>query len=170
MSWEVKGMRELQEKLDQLGAVAGLKILAAASRRAMQPIEEQAKALAPVKKTPFTGRRASEPLGLLRDSIRLAVQKPKAGNVVVSTGLTFKKRVDNEIQFADGSSLKVKIKGAGARWHWAEFGIASRGIAAHPFLRPAFHSGYSRAVELLARELRKSIDRAVRKQLKADGG
>lgn len=134
---KVEGLAALEAKLTELGAELGQKVLAAAARRAMRPVLEEAQRLAP------------KDTGALRDAIKLSSGKPNGGETVAVAGLRI------------GRSKGAKDGGlpAAARWHFAEFGTAQR--AATPFLRPALDSQASRVVEELKTELAKGIKRAL---------
>lgn len=151
---KIEGLTALRDKLLQLGAVGGLKVLASASRNAMKPTLDAAKNSVPVC------------TGLLRDTIRLAVVKPRSGDVVCSAGLTFKKQVPGELEnaadeFSENAAAGVKVKGAGWRWHFIEFG--TRKMAAKPYLRPAFQMTVHTCVDRLKTSLRQKIRNAIRK-------
>ncbi len=159
--FKIEGLEELREKLEGLGAIAGQKVVASAARAAMQPVLDEAVRLVP-KKT-----------GLLAKTLRLTATKPKSGDIVASAGIAMRAKVKDEIPVEEGfqgPALDVKVKGAGWRWHFVEFGVPSRGIPAHPFLRPAMSTKVTQVVEIFRAALEKKVLAAIRKQGKAKAG
>lgn len=154
-SIKIEGLAALVDQLERLGAVGGLKVCASAARAAMKPVELEAKRLAPKQTT------------LLERTIRVAVVKPKGGTIVVSAGLAMRKSVKEEI-FTGDVVETVRGSGAGWRWHLSEFGVPSRGIAAHPFIRPAFASKQGTVVEVFKQALEKKVTAAIRRELAKD--
>lgn len=143
ISLEVQGMRHLHADLNALGTELAAKLLASAARKAFKPVLETAQALAPVD------------TGTLRDNIKIRVVKPKTGDSVVVVGLRIAK-------------VKNAPNNAGSpdwRWHFVELG--TKHIAAQPFLRPALEQNAAGVVAALKVELRKKIDRAVKRRAKA---
>lgn len=138
VAFKLVGMAALQEQLTNLGAELGVKAMAQAARQAFKPVLEAARAMAPVD------------TGELRDSLRLSVKKPRAGDGVVVVGLRI------------GGSKGAKGLPPARRWHLAEFGTAFQ--AAHPFLRPALDQNAAAVLELLKTELVKSIAKAIQKK------
>lgn len=155
VSIKVEGLSDLEEKLEQLGAVAGLKVLQSASRSACKPLLERARELVPVE------------TGVLRDSLRIAVVRVRSGSVVISAGLKNRPvAVKNEIVDDYGNVVVVKTGekiDAGWRLHFTEFGTSKS--AAHPFLRPAFDQMHGEMLAALKEGLGGAIARAARKQL-----
>ncbi len=139
VSFKLQGLDALQAQLVDLGAQLGVKALAQAARQAFKPVLETARALVPVDS------------GELRDSLRLSVKKPSAGEMVVVAGL--------RIGGSKGGGQELP---PARRWHWIEFGTAH--IAAHPFLRTALDQNASAVLDLLKAELVKSIAKAVSKK------
>lgn len=155
---KIEGLKELREQLQQLGAVGGLKIVASAGRVAFKSVNEDAKNLAP------------ELTGELRDTIGIAVQKPKSGNVICSIGLKMTRRkIRDEVTLTLPGGREVdfnipRIADAGWRWHFAELGTST--AAPQPYLRPAFARNVQRIVNVFRDELRKKIEKARKRQLK----
>lgn len=143
---QVHGLDALKAQLDELGAVLAGKALAQAARKAFAPVLAAAQARAPVD------------TGLLRDSIKIAVQRPKNGDTVVVVGL--------KVAAAKGA-LKLGRKTLSPHWRWHFVELGTRNMAAKPFLRPALDSQAQAVVSSLTTELRASIDRAIRRKAKS---
>lgn len=158
-NFQLEGFTDLRDQLLRLGAVAGLKVLAKASRKAMVPVRDTAKSLVPVSNTHEAH---------LRDAISIRTTKPKNADVVVSSGLVLKKqKIAGEIEIADDYSLDFNVKvDVGWRWHFTELGTSHS--AAHPFLRPAFAQNVSRMIDVLKDETNQNIQKAIKNQLGAD--
>ena len=156
VKFQLQGLSSLKDELLRLGAVAGVKSLAKASRKAMVPVRDDAKSMVPVR------------TGQLRDAIRIKTIKPRTGNVVVSTGLVVRnQKIDGEIEIADGLSVEIRVPNRVSRiWHLVELGTSHS--AAHPFLRPAFGRNVGAMTTIVKDELRKNIDKAIKKQLESD--
>lgn len=153
-SLQAHGLKELQAQLMGLGAQLAGKTLAIAARKAFKPVLETARALVPVDS------------GELRDSLKVAVVKPKGGNdLVVSVGILIGKgRGSRQARlaaaaFGEGQSKRLP---AARRWHFIELGTSD--FAPHPFLRPALDRNANAVVAALKVELAKEIARAVRKR------
>jgi hypothetical protein len=159
VSLKLEGYKELRTQLQGLGAIGGRKVLASAARRAFRPVLLEVQRLAPVQ------------TGALKHSYKLAVVQPKSGAVVVSVGVVAGSRgIERIEQDVGGGDIEIDVRehaGAQFRWHLSEFGVPSRGIRARPHLRPAFGSKGQEAASQLGIELRKAIDRAVRRKNKA---
>lgn len=155
---KLEGLAELQEALVRLGAVFGQKMLARVTRLALRPVEAAARDLAPVR------------TGALRESIRLSVLKPPSGPVVSGGLKVGKRKIRFEIEDDEGGSFKGTMTfDAKWRWHFSELGVPSRGIPAHPFLRPAFEQNTGKVLETLKDALRRAIDREVRRRARGGG-
>jgi HK97 gp10 family phage protein len=97
--------------------------------------------------------------GNLRDSIKLATTKPKQGDTLVAAGLVL-------VNKARKGRVTTEQRSTGAQkdpyyWRFVEFGTVSQ--EARPFLRPAMDPRANEVLEGLATELRKGIERAVKK-------
>lgn len=138
MTIKVNGLEGLLGQLNELGdELTQQKKLRSAARKAFKPVQEAAKAKAPVD------------TGVLRDSIVIASANPKES--VVAVGLVIKK-----------GSADDPRKDASWRWHFPEKG--TRKMAARPFLRPALDSNAETVVNNFADEMKKAIDRATKKK------
>lgn len=171
----MEGLKALDAQLERLGAELAAKTLARAARKAFAPVLEDARAHVPVD------------TGLLRDSLRLVVLRPEEGDVVVKVGLRVRtgkgggrgdvkraglsaKRAARAAGFsqADAAGVSKTVRrrtsrnSAHWRWHFAEFGTASR--AARPFLRPAMAKNEKAMVETFKTELARAIQAALKRQ------
>ncbi len=149
-STTIDGFRELKAQLEDLGAELGVKVLSAAGRKAFTRVLETARALVPVD------------TGVLRDSIKLTVKRPKYEGDPVIVGLRIIK-----LKGADSRAPK-RPRGYGSaewRWHFVELGTMFKG--AQPFLRPALDSNANGVIDDLKASLTKGIARAVRKRARA---
>jgi HK97 gp10 family phage protein len=140
----VRGLRDLQAQLTELGAEVAQKTLAKAARKAFLPVLEAAVAKVPVD------------TGLTRDNIKIMVSKPRQGDSVVVVGLRIAKAPPR--QRADGSVASSPDW----RWHFIELGTKS--VPARPFLRPALDQNADQVVSGLKVELEKAIAQVLRKR------
>jgi HK97 gp10 family phage protein len=138
----------LEKELVALGANEGRKTLTRAARKAFTPVLESARAGAAVDS------------GLTRDNIVIATQKPKDGESVVNVGLRVKKSKETRLR-KDGR----KATSPHWRWHFKEVGTVDQ--PAQPFMRPALDANAETVVSDLRGELRKAIDRVLKKRAKA---
>lgn len=144
----VEGLSEVLRKMEQLERVASQEAVVAAGVKAMEPVAEDARANAPVR------------LGILRDSIRIAAQRPTSGSIIASIGITLSSgKIIREIPTEPGKFMRIPAKGAGWRWHWAELGTAHS--AAHPFLLPALENNITKILAIFGAELKERIDQVV---------
>lgn len=145
ISLKVHGLDALKAQLEELGAEAAGKELARAARKAFEPVLAAAQARAPID------------TGLLRDSIKLAVVRPRGGDAVVQVGL--------RIAPSKGAAkLGRRTISAHWRWHFVELGTSK--MAAKPFLRPALDGNAQQVLDTLRVELLKGIERALKRQRK----
>jgi len=155
----VEGLADLEAKLICLGEVAGLKVLRSAARKSFAPVLEEAKRLVPVSD-------AEGPH--LRDALALTTKA--AGyigqNVVATVGIQVKRlpskvrRMLRKLRKEHGVTLSIATPRR--YWHLVEFG-ASR-THAHPFIRRAIDAKKLEALNVLQSELRKKVERAMKKQ------
>jgi len=140
----VEGLRELDQALGQLSKATGKNVLRRVGRKALEPVAEKARSLAPVDE------------GDLRDSIG------------VGTKLTTRQRKLHR-RAGDRSTVEV-FAGAGGlpQATLREFG--GDGSPAHPYLRPAWDSLKHRVLvsikDMLGTEIEKSARRAARRAAK----
>ena len=138
---KLHGMKELEAQLKELEAKLAASTLAKAARKAFRPVLLDAR------------RKAPKDTGLLRRRIKIQVIAPKKGGTKLAVGLRLSRRTPKG------------DKGKNARnWHWFEFGIPSRGIAAQPFFRSALDSNAARVLEIFKEELASQITQALNKR------
>lgn len=156
---KITGFDELLNKMDKLPPLLHKRILRASGRRAMKLVLETAKGIVPVR----TGR--------LRDAIKITTrQNRQRRQLDIRVG-------PSNIPYAhlveDGtSSHTIKVKKASfLGWGNKTFGIKvdHPGAKAQPYMRPALDENRDKIISFLKVDLKKSIDRAVRKMLKAKG-
>jgi HK97 gp10 family phage protein len=153
---ELKGLKELEEKLVKLGAVAGQKVLRKAGRKAMKPVLDEAKRLAPV---------SDDGGPHLRDAIDIVVKNAGDGDTISTSGIRIKKLPAKVRRFLKAMRKRgVALAHPSPRryWHLVEFG--TRHSRAQPFIRPAFDSNVRTVLEIERAELAKGIDRALKNQ------
>lgn len=145
LDFEIEGLAELEKQLLSLEAKVGLKTLRSASRKAMQPVLDSAKA------------GAKEDTGDMKASLAIRTRRPKKSKVTaVSAEVgSFKRTFKN----TDGS--KRKINRQDAKVAAQEYGV--RGIPAQPFLRPALENNATAVLDIFKTELAKAIEKAVKK-------
>lgn len=162
---QVTGMKELEKQLLELGAIAAGKVLVKAARKAFLPVLRDAQ------------RRVRVDTGLLRDSIKISVKKaPKGSDAAVVVGLRIAvgkggakgdiaKSVLPTPLTAKGRKQARKAawrKSAHWRWHFVEFG--TKKVPAKPFLRPALSTNADLVLQTLKLELKREIDRYLKKR------
>jgi HK97 gp10 family phage protein len=148
-----EGLRALQDELVALGANEGRRTLQRAARKAFAPVLAAALAKAPVDS------------GLTKDNLRIATQKPQGGDSVVLVGLKVAKSKEKRTSKHGKGKAPKQATSPHWRWHFIEGGTASQ--PARPFLRPALDANAEAVVADLRTQLRKEIDRVVRKRAKA---
>ena len=145
---KIEGLKDLHDQLEGLGAVLAAKVLAVAARKAFAPVLEDARNRVPVD------------TGLLRDGIRIQVQRPKSGDSVVRVGL--------RIAAVKGAKkLGRRTASPHWRWHFVELGTSK--MSARPFLRPALDGNAGAVVNNLKAELAAGIRRALRRKARGSG-
>jgi HK97 gp10 family phage protein len=145
-----ESLKDLEKELVALGANEGRRVLTRAAREAFAPVLEAAQAGAPVD------------TGLMRDNIRIVTQKPKDGDGVVNVGLRIKKSKEKRTS-KHGTGDKPRMATSPHwRWHFIEGGTSTQ--PARPFLRPALDANAEKVVGNLRGELRKTIDRVLKKR------
>jgi HK97 gp10 family phage protein len=149
-----EGLKDLEKELVALGANEGRKTLTRAARKAFTPVLEAAQANAPVD------------TGLLRDNIKVVAQKPKDGDGVVIVGLRIAKA--KEVRLSKHGITKDGTHRLSTsphwRWRFKELGTSTQ--TAQPFMRPALDANAETVVGNLRGELRKTIDRVLKKRAK----
>ena len=164
---KTEGLGVLTQRLKDMPVKVSARFIKAAGRAALAPVLKDAKANAPVDS------------GLLRDSLRIASRTRKGGDVPLEVGLTFRRQIigedaslnekldaistyksPNALSKPDGS---VELY-AGWRWHFIETGAPARGIAARPFLRPAFDANKELVLARFRDQLKRRIEKFDKQQ------
>lgn len=154
--FELTGMKELLELLDQLPTVAMQKgVIRNALKKAGQPIAERARELAPYHEKPKQYAKSKH----LRDSI------------TVSTSLKASQRSGRR----DSSVVTVYVGATVPHAHLIEFGTGPRQwkngkatgqVPPHPFLRIAWDTLKMNALKIFTDEMREQIYKAARRLAK----
>lgn len=147
-----QGLKDLEAELVALGANEGRKVLTRAARKSFTPVLDAARAAAPVD------------TGLLRENIVIVAQKPKDVESVVTVGLRVRRAKEVRISkhgVTKGGTHRLSTS-PHWRWHFIEGGTSS--LPARPFLRPALDANAEAVVGNLRGELRKTIDRVLKKR------
>lgn len=142
VSLKVSGLDAINKQLLELKAETAAKVLAAACRKAFQPVLWVARGLVPVDS------------GALRDSLKISTSKADEGDMIVSVGITVGKKQGG----------KPGELAPSTRWHFIELGTAR--IPASPYLRPALDQNADGVVAILKEELVQGIERAIKRASK----
>lgn len=147
---EVKGLRELQERLKALPGKIATKALAASVMAGADIVRKAAIEKAPIGTEPHAIRRGKgqpkvEPGFLRKNIIR---RRNRKAEKAASGGLDQRVTVD------------VGIRGKAYYWRFVEFGTAK--MAARPFLRPAFEENKEKAATAIKDRLLKRLDAIAR--------
>ena len=147
------GLDELKAQLRAIEKEARTKA-AKAVREAFRPVLAQARANAPVD------------TGLLQKRTKMSVVKNK-GKVVAAEGIVVGSNPasmgtgSKQSVFGDGPPKKKRMEMR--NWAWYERGVPAHGIAAKPYIRPAFEANQSAMVSTLRDEYQKIIDDAIKR-------
>ena len=154
---DVRGLKELESKLVELGAAVGVRVLRAAIRRAAQPIIRSMQSLAPFDENDTNGYH-------LRDSIGLNIEPRRRRRYLVQFRLGARRQT-------------VEANSPEARAGYRIIGGLSRSsrspiydlVAENntPFIRPGFDQNVGRFLVTFRRELTRGIERAARRQAKS---
>jgi HK97 gp10 family phage protein len=164
MTFEVKGMAELEKALSEMGSRAGKKVLLGALRDAAKPIRKMQRTLAP-KQT-----------GFLRKNIKIKAVAGKGATSSVATvmvGIFRQGRSEDDFyahfqEFGTAAhdipspttgrgKNKTKNKAVVA-FGGKVFGrVRHPGQKAKPFMSPAFERTHKQATEILAKRLKQRI-------------
>lgn len=148
---EIRGLSELNDKLEGLGNELAGKALFSAAMFALTPMVRDAKKGAAKAKEPHTmttvnGGKVDVVPGLLKSAIKKR-RLPKN---------------EHRGEFAEGAVVGIYV-GKGTRqkvfpryWHFIEYGTVKQ--AATPYLRPAFDQNTGEAVRRFAQKLSERID------------
>lgn len=153
MSVDIKGLKELQEALNQLPEKIQGRPVRSAVGAAAKVVMDEARRRVPVdsgqlKKAIYRGRsRSMSARG--KETYVVAVRKGKA-----KYANTQKNRRLNRV------GKNYQTRGEAYYWRFLEFGTAK--MPARPFLRPAFESKKEEAVMVLQQKLLEAIDKTAR--------
>jgi HK97 gp10 family phage protein len=156
MSVDIKGLKELQAALNQLPREVQKRPLRAAVSAAAKVIQDEAKRRAPIdtgnlRKAIYRTRSRSGS-GAGQETFLVAVKKGKA-----EYANTTRNRRLNRV------GKKYQTQGEAYYWRFIEFGRPSQGVAAKPFLRPAFENKKQMAVDVLKQKLGDAITKTAMK-------
>ena len=151
MSLTIRGIGELNAKLTALGSELAAKALAQAARKAFKPVLDDAKRLVP------------RDTGALADSLLLAVVRKNDDTLAVGIKIG-RGRGSKQARIAAAAFGEAQDDGLppARRWHFIELGTSR--TPAHPYLRPALDANAAEVIELLKKELRVSIEKALAKR------
>lgn len=159
MDIQVRGLKELEQRMLEIGRVAGTKAMRSAMYTASKPILDSAKATAP-KRSGALAQALTRTFGV----------KTSAGNLFSSgSGSRFSILVGPKTKNRTAIALynlvyKRKRPRRGIyHGHFLEFGT-SRGTKATHWLRNALQANASQATAKLAEALKKRIEAAARKR------
>lgn len=147
----VKGLKELQQFLDQLPAKMEANIMRGALRAGAKPIAEEARKNAPTGEPSDTAKRRYRVYaGALRDSIRITSRiDHRNSNVVASVKAGGKvRRTGADVFYANFLEFGTNPHGGGS---------LNPGIAPQPFMRPAIDSQSEAAVTATGEYIKKRL-------------
>ena len=152
----VRGLKEVQKQLINLGSVTGTKAMRGAMRAATKPLLAKAKAMAPVRS------------GALREALaQTFTARSQSGFFGFGSGTRFSILVGPRIKSRTAVALynlvykpRTPIKGI-FYGHFLEFGTAT-GTERTNFLHNSLLSTFPQCVNLLAVELKKRIEKALK--------
>lgn len=160
MTVTVRGLKELEARLREMGSVAGTKAMRSAMFTATKPILDRAKANAPVRS------------GALRLALSRTFAVAATGGRLLfgdAPGTRFSILIGPKVRNRTAIALynlvyKPRTPRRGIfHGHLVEFGT-SRGTRRTDFLKRALESSVSESVNKLAEALRKRIEAAARKR------
>lgn len=139
---EVRGLKELEDALKELGNAAAGKVLFSSLMAAGLPIQKAAQALAPVSPTAhyrYTKGRGKKliPSGTLRKNIGRKRLRSNRGET--------------------GAEIGISWKGNAFYGRFIEFGTSK--LAPKPFLRPAFDAKKDEALAIFKEKLAANIEK-----------
>jgi HK97 gp10 family phage protein len=158
MTIKVTGLKELQARLREIGAVAGTKAMRSAMFSATKPILDRAKATAQVRS------------GALRHALSRSFGMKSLGGKFLfgeGPGTRFAVQIGPKVRNRTAIALynlvyRTKRRGI-FHGHFVEFGT-KRGTRRTDFLKRALESSAPQAVTTLAEALKKRIEAAARKK------
>lgn len=144
LTQKVEGLKELEKALGELSKASGKSVLRRVLKKNAEPIAELAAQLAPIDQ------------GALRDSITVAGK------------LTKRQRAAHKRMFKnDRASVEIFV-GAGGLAQATQQEFGNSGMAAQPYLRPAWDQLKGSMPDAIAKDLwvevKKAAERAARKQ------
>lgn len=166
--FKIEGLKELDEQIAALGAVAGSKVLYSALFAALKPVQDSAKERAPFKS------------GKLRKSIkRQRLKGAKLKNlpfradaaVIVKSDLFYAEWVERGIE-SHTVSLRQKTRGKGTKSLYSAGLGASFGPSvdlkarAKPFIRPAYDKNRFVVLDLFKKKLQQRIKTVLKRAKK----
>ena len=146
---EVKGLRELGEKLKELSTKEALKIAKSATGGAAQVIKKKAKQKAAIAERPYIVKQNKGDQGILVQPGNV----PK--NIIakkIKSNLTSEHIVAVRGKRKDGYANRVGIL--------MEFGTVKQ--APRPFMRPALYNGKNEAIEVMKKRIADGIKKATK--------
>lgn len=158
MTIKVSGLKELQARLREIGAVAGTKAMRSAMFTATKPILDRAKATAPTRS------------GALKQALSRSFGMKSLGGGFLfgeGAGTRFAVQIGPKVRNRTAIALynliyRTKRRGI-FHGHFVEFGTR-RGTRRTDFLKRALESSAPQAVAKLAEALKKRIEAAARKR------
>lgn len=158
VTYDDTGIKQALDTLIELQDIGALKTLAKVIRRPMKRCTDTARNYAPSS------------TGELKESIRVAVRKPKQGDIVVEAGTVVRRaKIQDELEVVDdqgatiGSVTVKRISDASWRWHWVEFGSVNN--RAYGYLRKA----WAQESPSFVGEIRDGLENEVNKTLRKMG-
>ena len=158
VSVEVKGLAELDARLQELGALAGAKLVRRVLRKIAKPMYQQAVA----------GAQSVQKSGALAVSVSVYNRRPKGNEVArVAVGSRARQKVAVHVHNAFYSRRR---KGVFYGWMLEKghrTGKAGGSVAGRPWFEPAVRSTENQAVSNFVGELAKAVQRMERRTGKA---
>lgn len=153
ISFEVQGLKELEQALLEIGQAASAKALFPALMSAGLPIQKEAKKLAPKATEPYyryKKKRNSNNTDEESGSQKIQVQP---GGLRKSIA---RKRLKESV-LGNGANIAISWRGSGFYGRFIEFGTSK--YPAKPFLRPAFDAKKEEALTIFKQKLAENIEK-----------
>jgi HK97 gp10 family phage protein len=148
---KITGLQELEARLQEMGALAGSKLLGRVLRKIAKPMLQAAK----------MGALSIRHSGALAASVKAYNKRPKGGEVArVAVGSRAK---DRTALWLHNTAYQRQRKGIYYGW-MVEKGHGN--AQARPWFGPAVQANEARAVSAFVSELQKAIDRSTRRKSK----
>jgi HK97 gp10 family phage protein len=145
---KVLGLQELEARLQELGALAGQKLVRRILRKVAKPMQDQARA----------GATSIQRSGALARSIGIVNRKPR-GQTVAKVSVTSRAR-DRTALWLHNTAYNRQRKGVFYGWMVDQGTVNSR---ARPWWTPAVNATEERAVSSFVNELRKAVEKIERR-------